>query len=311
MSSSLVVTDLAFAWPDGDPLFDGLDLAARTRSHRPRRRQRLGQIDPVAPDRRCAGARARLDPGRGRPRLPAAGPHTRRPAAGRRAARHRRRRAALHAIEAGDSDPAHFEAIGDDWDVEDRARASLDRLGLRHIGLDRRVGEVSGGEAVLLGLAAQFVRRPDVLLLDEPTNNLDLTARHRLYDALLTWPGVLLVVSHDRELLDLVDQMAELRDGAVRLVRRQHRRLRGDARRRAGGGGAHGAHRRVRCTPAAARTGRRADQVGPSGSLRPEDVGQQARTEDRHGRPQAPGPGVGRQAPHHARREARRGAGTP
>ena len=78
------------------------------------------------------------------------------------------------------------------------------------------VGEVSGGEAVLLGLAAQFLRRPEVLLLDEPTNNLDLDARRRLDDAVLAWPGVIVLVSHDRALLELADQVGDLRDGELR-----------------------------------------------------------------------------------------------
>ncbi|MEU4492474.1 ATP-binding cassette domain-containing protein [Streptomyces sp. NBC_00210] len=124
-------------------------------------------------------------------------------------------RAALHAIEAGDPGEQHFAAVGDDWDVEERAHATLDQLGLGHIGLERTIGEVSGGEGVLLRLAALLLARPDVLLLDEPTNNLDLYARRRLYDAVAAWSGVLVVVSHDRELLELVDQIADLRDGEV------------------------------------------------------------------------------------------------
>ncbi|MFE0645431.1 ABC-F family ATP-binding cassette domain-containing protein, partial [Streptomyces sp. NPDC058877] len=125
------------------------------------------------------------------------------------------KRAALHAIEAGDASEEHFTALADDWDVEERARAALDQLGLDSIGLDRTVGEVSGGESVLLRLAALLLARPDVLLLDEPTNNLDLHARARLYEAVENWSGVLLVVSHDRELLERVDQIADLRDGTV------------------------------------------------------------------------------------------------
>ncbi|GAA3777231.1 ABC-F family ATP-binding cassette domain-containing protein [Streptomyces chiangmaiensis] len=124
-------------------------------------------------------------------------------------------RRALHAIEAGDASEQHFTAIGDDWDVEERAEAMLGELGLGHIGLDRTIGEVSGGESVLLRLAALLLRRPDVLLLDEPTNNLDLYARRRLYAAVEAWPGAMVVVSHDRELLDLVDQIADLRSGEV------------------------------------------------------------------------------------------------
>ena len=69
---------------------------------------------------------------------------------------------------------------------------------------------------MLLCLAGQFLRRPGVLLLDEPTNNLDLDARHRLYDAVASWAGAMVIVSHDRELLDRVDQIAELRGGEVR-----------------------------------------------------------------------------------------------
>ncbi|MET4924469.1 ABC-F family ATP-binding cassette domain-containing protein [Streptomyces sp. PSRA5] len=124
-------------------------------------------------------------------------------------------RAALLAVEAGDASEENFTAIGDDWDVEERARAALDQLGLGHIGLDRTIGEVSGGECVLLRLAALLLARPSVLLLDEPTNNLDLYARGRLHEAVEAWTGVLVVVSHDRQLLDLVDRIADLRDGEV------------------------------------------------------------------------------------------------
>lgn len=124
-------------------------------------------------------------------------------------------RAALHAIEAGDVREEHFTVVGDDWDVEERALATLGELGLGHIGLDRTIGEVSGGESVLLRLAALLLARPDVLLLDEPTNNLDLYARRRLYAAVERWSGVLVLVSHDRELLDRVDQIADLRGGEV------------------------------------------------------------------------------------------------
>ena len=117
---------------------------------------------------------------------------------------------AIAAIEAGDVRPELFDAVGDDWDVADRAQAWLSRLGLGHVGLDDRVGRLSGGEAVLTALAALFLRRPPVIVLDEPTNNLDLNARRRLCSAVESWPGVMLIVSHDRELLALMDQIAEL-----------------------------------------------------------------------------------------------------
>jgi len=126
-------------------------------------------------------------------------------------------RDAIRAIEAGSVDPAAFDAVGDDWDIEDRAREQLARLGLSQVGLDDPVGRLSGGEAVLTALSARLLRRPAVLLLDEPTNNLDLAARRRLYAAIEAWPGVLVVVSHDRALLSLVDQVADLSGGALRM----------------------------------------------------------------------------------------------
>jgi ATPase subunit of ABC transporter with duplicated ATPase domains len=126
-------------------------------------------------------------------------------------------RVAIRAIEAGSVDPAAFDAVGTDWDIEERAREWLARLGLSHVGLDDPVGRLSGGETVLTALSALLLRRPAVLLLDEPTNNLDLDARQRLYAAVEAWPGVMLIVSHDRALLALADQIADLSGSALRL----------------------------------------------------------------------------------------------
>jgi len=124
--------------------------------------------------------------------------------------------AALRAIEAGSVEQADFDAVGDDWDAAERARARLDGLGLDRIGLDRHVGSLSGGEAVLLALSALLLREPAVLLLDEPTNNLDREARAHLYGAVRDFGGVLLVVSHDRDLLDLMDDLGELSPSGLR-----------------------------------------------------------------------------------------------
>jgi ATPase subunit of ABC transporter with duplicated ATPase domains len=118
---------------------------------------------------------------------------------------------AIGAIEAGDASQAAFDAVGDDWDAREQARGWLSRLGLDHVGLDDPVGRLSGGETIMTALTGLFLRRPAVLILDEPTNNLDLDARGRLYAAVESWAGVMLIVSHDRELLGLVDQIADLR----------------------------------------------------------------------------------------------------
>lgn len=122
---------------------------------------------------------------------------------------------ALAALEAGDTSPAVFDAIGNDWDIEARSMAVLDALGLPSLGLDRRVGTLSGGETMLVALAGlQLVGAP-VVLLDEPTNNSDAVARDRIHEAIAAWRGALLVVSHDPDLLDLMDDTAELRHGAL------------------------------------------------------------------------------------------------
>ncbi|GAA3408189.1 hypothetical protein GCM10018952_04410 [Streptosporangium vulgare] len=123
---------------------------------------------------------------------------------------------ALDAIESGDASEEHFTTIGNDWDIEERTRAQLDRLGLGELSFSRRLETLSGGQVISLGLAAQLLKRPDVLLLDEPTNNLDLDARRKLYGVLEDWNGCLLLVSHDRALLDRMDRIAELDRGEVR-----------------------------------------------------------------------------------------------
>ena len=117
---------------------------------------------------------------------------------------------ALRAIEAGDADPRHFDAVGSDWDIEARAHAALAEAGLAPDMLDRSVGQLSGGEAVLTAIAGIRLRGSSIALLDEPTNNLDREARARLHDMVRSWRGALVVVSHDTSLLELMDDTAEL-----------------------------------------------------------------------------------------------------
>ena len=117
---------------------------------------------------------------------------------------------ALRAIEAGDADPRHFDAVGSDWDIEARAHAALAEAGLAPDMLDRSIGQLSGGEAVLTAIAGIRLRGSSIALLDEPTNNLDREARARLHDMVRSWRGALVVVSHDTSLLELMDDTAEL-----------------------------------------------------------------------------------------------------
>ncbi|MGW4820805.1 ABC-F family ATP-binding cassette domain-containing protein [Streptomyces sp. NPDC004227] len=215
MSSSITCTSLSFAWPDGSPVFTGLDVAfgpGRTGLVGVNGSGKSTLLKLIAGELEPAGGAVRVTGEVGHlPQNVTLDTALRVDEALGIAAQ----RAALHAIEAGDVAEEHFETVGDDWDVEERALATLGELGLGRIDLDRTIGEVSGGESVLLRLAALLLRRPDVLLLDEPTNNLDLHARRRLYAAVESWPGVLIVVSHDRELLELVDQIADLNSGRI------------------------------------------------------------------------------------------------
>ena len=126
-------------------------------------------------------------------------------------------RATLRRIESGDADPEDLDRMADHWDVEERAVAELSRFGFVDLDLDRSISTLSGGEVVLLALAGVFLAGHRVLLLDEPTNNLDGAARERLYGAVQGWSGVVVVVSHDRDLLDRCQQIVELREHRLRL----------------------------------------------------------------------------------------------
>jgi ATPase subunit of ABC transporter with duplicated ATPase domains len=217
MTAAIVCSDLGFSWPDGAPVLSGLNtsfgpgrtglIGVNGSGKSTLLKLIAGELSPAAGAVKPRGEVGYL------PQAIALG--TRRSVSdllGITAAR-----AALHAIEAGETSEDLYLAIGDDWDIEERARAWLDRLGLASLDLDDQVERLSGGETTGVALAALFLRRPDILLLDEPTNNLDLDARKRLYDAVASWTGVMVIVSHDRELLGLVDQIADLSGGEIRM----------------------------------------------------------------------------------------------
>ena len=125
--------------------------------------------------------------------------------------------AALAAVAAGDYSEELYATIGDDWDLPELLAAQLAQFGLNPVpDLDRTVGTLSGGEAVSAALCALFASRPDFILLDEPTNNLDADAKTRLMELLTTAPVPVAVVSHDRQLLSLVDEVAEIYHGELR-----------------------------------------------------------------------------------------------
>ncbi|EAQ76237.1 MULTISPECIES: ribosomal protection-like ABC-F family protein [unclassified Synechococcus] len=88
------------------------------------------------------------------------------------------------------------------WSLEQQCREVLERLGISDV--HRRVGDLSGGFRKRLALAAALVAEPDVLLLDEPTNHLDALCIEWLQGQLDRFPGALVLITHDRYVLDRV-----------------------------------------------------------------------------------------------------------
>ncbi|CAM5251559.1 ABC-F family ATP-binding cassette domain-containing protein [Streptomyces chartreusis] len=214
--ASVVCSTLSFAWPDDTPVFQDLSFtvgSGRTGLVAPNGTGKstllqliAGELRPGAGSVAVSGTLGHLPQ-----TLPLTGDLTVAEILGVAPVIR-----AIDAVESGDVAEEHFTTIGDDWDIEERTRAQLDRLGLTGLSLDRSLDTLSGGQVVSLGLAAQLLKRPDVLLLDEPTNNLDLDARHKLYEVLQDFTGCLILVSHDRALLDRMDRIAELDGGELR-----------------------------------------------------------------------------------------------
>ena len=212
-SSSVVLTDVSFAWPDGQPVLTGVSgafgvgrtglVGANGAGKSTLLRLIAGRLTPSSGSISIAGIADHLPQ-----RFDSDG--TLADLLGVRDVVD-----AVRAITSGDASPDLFERVGDDgWDVEERAVAALAAIGLP-TDLDRRTATLSGGEGMLAAVAGIRLRGADIALLDEPTNNLDAAGRERLYDLVRSWRGALVVVSHDRALLELVDETAELRAGAL------------------------------------------------------------------------------------------------
>ena len=118
--------------------------------------------------------------------------------------------AALERIEQGSVDTQDFEIASEDWDLKSQLENQLRLFKLADIELNRQLSSISGGELTRLYLAKVFFENSDFIILDEPTNNLDLTSKQLLYEAIKRWNKGLIVVSHDRYLLGLMEQIIEL-----------------------------------------------------------------------------------------------------
>ena len=121
-----------------------------------------------------------------------------------------RKQQALHAILSGDASNENFVVLDDDWNIEERSIATLDLWGLGQFTLSYPMNLLSGGEKTRVFLAGMDIHHPPVILMDEPTNHLDSSGRQRLYDWVEKCRSTLLVVRHDRTLLNLLPEICEL-----------------------------------------------------------------------------------------------------
>ena len=118
--------------------------------------------------------------------------------------------AALQAILSGDTDPARFTDLDDDWDIENKVRTVLQKWDLGQISENRLMGSLSGGQKTKAFLAAMELNSPKLVLLDEPSNHLDVKTRLKLYHLVQQSKATMLIVSHDRALLNLMNKTLEL-----------------------------------------------------------------------------------------------------
>lgn len=113
-------------------------------------------------------------------------------------------------IANGSIDENDYAVLADDWHIQEKIQKQLKAFGLAYLQLNQTMSTLSGGERTRLMLAKAFLASPDFIIFDEPTNNLDIISRQFLYQAISSWDKGLLVVSHDRQLLNLMEQIIEL-----------------------------------------------------------------------------------------------------
>ncbi|MEX8194219.1 ABC-F family ATP-binding cassette domain-containing protein [Comamonas guangdongensis] len=122
---------------------------------------------------------------------------------------------ALERIEQGGCDVQDFELLAERWDLRQQFCAQLERAGLPPLAPQTAAGRLSGGQAMRVALLGARLAQADFLILDEPSNHLDAAGRRALTEELRQWRGGLLLISHDRELLEHMDGIAELSSGGL------------------------------------------------------------------------------------------------
>lgn len=124
---------------------------------------------------------------------------------------------ALIRLETGRGNEQDLIIIDNDWDLENRINLVKKELMISHIDLNRKFSSLSGGEKIKCKLASLLLANPQFIILDEPTNHLDLEGRKIVYDFVSNWKGGMIVISHDRTLLRLMNSIAELNSSGLKL----------------------------------------------------------------------------------------------
>ncbi|MDL2322976.1 ATP-binding cassette domain-containing protein [Bacteroidales bacterium OttesenSCG-928-A17] len=117
---------------------------------------------------------------------------------------------ALHQILDGNAETEYFSVLNDDWTIEERIAMALNYWDLDYLDIHQKMENLSGGEKTKVFLSGIFIHSPGIILLDEPTNHLDAKSRKKFYDWIENVSISLLVVSHDRTLLNLLSPTLEL-----------------------------------------------------------------------------------------------------
>jgi ATPase subunit of ABC transporter with duplicated ATPase domains len=122
---------------------------------------------------------------------------------------------ALQKILSGDVSENNLSVLNDDWSIEERCREALAYWKLEGLDLTQKMETLSGGQKTKVFLAGILIHQPKIILMDEPSNHLDSQSRHLLYNFIQITPCTLIVVSHDRKLLNLLYSIYELSDRGI------------------------------------------------------------------------------------------------
>ena len=117
---------------------------------------------------------------------------------------------ALRAILDGNFTEANQALLDEDWTIEERCQEALHYWKLDALDLMQKMETLSGGEKTKVFLAGITIHQPAFILLDEPSNHLDTAGRQLLYNFIRSTSATVVIVSHDRKLLNLLDTVYEL-----------------------------------------------------------------------------------------------------